>query len=120
MLRSGGSSKKWPKEGTSDFYVVFCNVRKEELCEASACINGNVFSFFIAYVRRRLSSRKKEPENIREAAGSNKDNQGQQIKEKILLIADKNFLKIQTGCSVLAPQEVLIILKLMTTTTPQT
>ncbi len=68
-------------------------MRKEELCEASACINGNVFSFFIAYVRRRLSSRKKEPENIREAAGSNKDNQGQQIKEKILLIADKKKKK---------------------------
>ncbi len=47
------------------------------------------FLFFIAYVRRRLSTRKKDPENITEAAGSNKDNQGEQIKEKILLIADK-------------------------------
>ncbi len=36
---------------------------------------------------------KKDPENITEAAGSNKDNQGQQIKEKILLIADKKKKK---------------------------
>ncbi len=68
MLHSGGSSKKWPKEeGTSDFYVVFCNVRKEELCEVSGCINVNVV-FYRLCVKKTVHKEKKKPENLREAA----------------------------------------------------
>ncbi len=51
------------------------------------------FLFLSLMCEEGCPQEKKEPENIREAAGSNKDNQGQQIKEKMLLIADNNKKK---------------------------